>query len=78
MDPNSLQHLLGAAYMQKLEQAARPETPFADFDALTPDEPIWIWQIGKHLFHVLQNKSVSPREEIHYEQGITEHRSLAE
>jgi hypothetical protein len=55
MDPNSLQHLPGAAYMQKLEQAAQPQTSFADYDVLTPDEPIWAWQLVKRLLHAPGN-----------------------
>lgn len=52
MDSNSLQHLPGAVYMQKLEQAARPQEPFAEFDVLTPDEPIPAWQFLKHVLNV--------------------------
>ncbi len=78
MDPNSLQHLPGMAYVQKLEQAALSQTPFAEFDVLTPDEPIWAWQIGKHVLHILQNKLVSQGEEMGYEQDISVNRPLAE
>jgi len=77
MDPNRLQHLPGMAYMQKLEQAAQPQTPFADYDVLTPDEPIWAWQIGKHLLTTLRNKVVSARAEMPDERDIIGHRSLA-
>jgi hypothetical protein len=55
MDPNSLQHLPGMAYMQKLEQAARPQTSFAEFDVLTPEEPIWAWQLAKRLLSIPSN-----------------------
>ena len=52
MDPNSLQHLPGMAYINKLEQSAQPQTPFSKFDELTPDEPIWVWKVVKRLLNV--------------------------
>ena len=53
MDPNSLQRLPGTAYINKLEPAAQAQTPFSEFDALTPDEPIWVWKVVKQLLNVL-------------------------
>ena len=51
MDPNSLQRLPGTAYINKLEPAAQAQTPFAQFDTLTPDEPIWVWKVVKRLLN---------------------------
>jgi hypothetical protein len=51
MDPNSLQHLPGMAYVQKLQT----EVPFSQYDNLTPDEPIRAWQFAKHVLNVAAN-----------------------
>jgi hypothetical protein len=51
MDPNSLQHLPGMAYVQKFQT----EAPFSQYDHLTPDEPIQAWQFAKHFLSVVGN-----------------------
>jgi hypothetical protein len=48
MDPNSLQHLPGMAYVQKFQT----EVPFSQYDHLTPDEPGRVWQFAKRLLKV--------------------------
>ena len=55
MDPNILQHIPATAYVQKLDQVARSETPFADYDVLTPDEPILAWQLANRFLGVAGN-----------------------
>ena len=52
MNPHTVQNIMGTAYVQKLDQAARSEIPFADYDVLTPDEPGWAWQLAKQLLQV--------------------------
>jgi hypothetical protein len=52
MDPNSLQHLAGLAYVQKFQA----QVPFSEYDNLTPDEPIWALQFAKRWLKVLMNR----------------------
>ena len=49
MDPNSLQSLPGMAYINKLQSEQPSAQPFAEYDALTPDEPAPMWLAARQL-----------------------------
>ena len=52
MNPDTFQLIAGMAYLQELDREQLSETPFAKFDVLTPDEPGWVWQLGKRLLNI--------------------------
>jgi hypothetical protein len=49
MNSNTDQYLAGMAYVAKLQEDSQPETPFAVFDNLTPDEPGRAQQLIQHV-----------------------------
>jgi hypothetical protein len=52
MDVNSMQQIMGMAYVRKLDQERQPQVPFAKYDVLTPDEPGQAWQFLKRCLNV--------------------------
>jgi hypothetical protein len=63
MDPNSLQYLPGMIFVEEMRSEVPPESPFAAYDVLTPDEPGPVWRLAERLFHVARNGLASPQGE---------------
>lgn len=76
MDPNNLQQLPSAAYMHKLNQASQPNEPFAAFDTLTPDEPLWIWKMTRRILSYAGMKLHTKSESTPQTVGLSQPQSL--
>ena len=52
INPNTFQLVVGVSNAQKIGQESRRSTPFAAYDALSPDEPGQALQFVKRLLHL--------------------------
>jgi hypothetical protein len=58
MDPNSTYHFAAVAWLHKLQEEMRPQSPFEAYDSLTPDEPGAVGRFVSRLLKAISFRAV--------------------